>query len=121
MNHEASGTNAKTWIRIIAGAAMMATPWAYKFTTLTGAATSAWVGGAVLLALGIAGLRMQNHVLSWLQGATGIWLAFAPWVLKFSNNALATQVHVIIGALMIGLALRELLKMRAGRADALAS
>ena len=118
---EASGSNAKLWVRLVAGAGLLIAPWGYKFMNLSGAATSAWVAGAVLIALGIAGFRSQHYGLTWLQGATGIWLAFAPWVLKFANNALATQVHVIVGALMLGMAIRELLKQRAPRQNAMAS
>jgi hypothetical protein len=109
MNTEAtpSGSSVRHWIRLVVGAAMFYSPWLYKFTGMTGASTSAWVAGAALMALGAAGFRFTHPAMAWGQLAIGAWLLFAPWIIKFSGHALATQAHVICGALMLGMAVRS--------------
>ncbi len=109
-----SGSNTQIWIRLAVGAALLLTPWLYKFNHLNGPTTSAWVAGAVLIALAVAGLRVTHPAIMWVQTAVGVWLAFAPWTLKFTNQAMPTQIHVIVGALLVGMAARAFLRQRFG-------
>jgi hypothetical protein len=82
------------------------------------AAWNAWILGIAIGALALwAALRFAewHH---WANGALGVWLVIAPWILGFAAVAAALWNHVIVGLLVVALAAWELWVVRQQHARA---
>jgi SPW repeat len=63
--------------------------------------------GVAIIGLAIAAIYAHLDLEEWLNLALGLWLIVSPWVLHF-DSGVARDVHVVIGALVAGLAALEL-------------
>ncbi len=93
---------------IVAGLALVLSPWVLGFSGEASAAWNAWLVGAVVaLIAGIAVIAFREYE-EWANLALGLWAIAAPWILKFSDLGAATIAHLVIGALVAALAAASL-------------
>ncbi|ARQ14485.1 SPW repeat-containing protein (plasmid) [Rhizobium etli] len=91
-------------VNIVAGLALLISPWLLGFTGETYAAWNAWIAGAAIALIAAAALYAFYEAEEWLNLVLGIWAFVAPWVLGFSAIAAAMWAHVIVGIVVAVLA-----------------
>lgn len=89
---------------IVAGLALLLSPWYLGYVGEPYATWNAWIVGASVALIAIAALFAFHRVEEWANVAVGLWAVIAPWVLGFSAVASATWVHVIAGLVVAILA-----------------
>ncbi|WP_332302830.1 SPW repeat protein [Rhizobium sp. GR12] len=91
-------------VNIVAGLALLLSPWLLGFATETYAAWNAWIVGAALAVIAAVALYAFYEAEEWVNLVAGIWTVAAPWVLGFSAMTAAMWVHVVAGIVVAVLA-----------------
>jgi SPW repeat len=81
--------------QLICGVLLFISPWALGFSGDLMAARTAWVGGVVILLMGIAEWE------EWLALIVGALVIIAPWVLGFAPIHAAMWSCVVLGAIVV--------------------
>jgi hypothetical protein len=92
-------------VNALLGAWVILSPWALGFQDISMAMWSAVVVGAALIAAALGAIFVPRAWEEWTEGALGLWLVIAPWVLGFSTHYQATMNTVVAGVVVMALAL----------------
>ena len=84
-------------------------PWALHFDLQPNATRTAVITGFLLILVEAVTLSVFRAWQEWVNVAFGVWLIAAPWILGLTGAAV-TADFVIVGALVLALALYELLQ-----------
>lgn len=108
------------WVNFFVGGWLFVAPWVLGYDHLRAAAWNSWIFGIVVLAVSAAALILFAVWEEWLNVIIGVWLLISPWVMAFASadNAPALWNHVVVGLVVGGLALWDVLAH--GRQDRLA-
>jgi len=88
-------------VNILAGLALVLSPWVLGFTTDMAAAWNAWIVGAAVALAALWALVSFHWAEKWVSGALGLWAVVAPWALGFSELTLAAGTHVVLGLVVV--------------------
>ena len=91
-------------VNMIAGIALLLSPWYLAFVAESTAAWSAWIAGAVITLLAVGAVVAFHAYEEWANLVIGAWTVIAPWVLGFAAVSSALWIHVIVGAVVAVLA-----------------
>jgi hypothetical protein len=91
-------------VNMIAGIALLLSPWYLAFAAESTAAWSAWVAGAVITLLAVGAVIAFHAYEEWANLVIGAWTVIAPWVLGSAAVSSALWIHVIVGAVVAVLA-----------------
>ncbi|ESY79122.1 hypothetical protein X740_18780 [Mesorhizobium sp. LNHC221B00] len=91
-------------VNLIAGIALVLSPWYLGFAAETYAAWNAWIAGAVIALIAVGALVAFHAYEEWANLAVGLWTLVSPWALGFSGLAAAMWAHVIVGIIVAALA-----------------
>ncbi|MER9328511.1 SPW repeat protein [Mesorhizobium sp. M0488] len=91
-------------VNVVAGIALVLSPWYLGFTTETYAAWNAWIAGAVIALIAVGALVASHAYEEWANLVVGLWTLVSPWALGFSGLAAAMWAHVIVGVIVAALA-----------------
>lgn len=100
-------TNERTAINAliaIAAVLLFGSPWLFGFAGETAASWNAWIAGALLLALSVAAMRVEQTWHEWVSLAVALWVILSPWLLGFAATASALWLHVAAGSAVVILA-----------------
>ena len=93
------------WITGIAGLWEILAPFILGYSSVTGGLVDALILGSILLILGLWTALAKSagvvRTLSWIDGALGLWLILAPFLVSYSSSAAATANDIIIGAIVL--------------------
>lgn len=92
-------------LNLIAGLWMATSPWVLAYASDSYATLNAVILGAVIAAIALAELFKATPWEEWASVALGAWLVISPWVLGFSDMAMAMWNALAVGVLVAGLAL----------------
>lgn len=95
-------------VNIVAGLALLLSPWYLGYATETYAAWNAWIVGAAVMLIAVVALLAFHQVEEWANAGLGLWAAIAPWMLGFPAVASAMWAHVIAGLVVAILAVISL-------------
>jgi hypothetical protein len=103
-----------TWVSLLLGAWVMASPWIWGYDDVDGAVTTDVVTGAVVVALTIAGIAIPP--LNALTVLAGLWLVLAPWLVGYGSeggpvglsDALAGVVIAALGVASLAAAAKRI-------------
>ena len=84
-------------VNIIAGVALVLSPWFLGYAAEAPAAWHAWIAGAVVVLIAAGALLAFHAYEEWANLVVGLWTVAAPWVIGFS--AVATGPSVTFTAL----------------------
>jgi hypothetical protein len=87
-------------INIVAGLALVLSPWFLGYTAETNAAWNAWLTGGAIVLIAVGALVAFYEAEEWANLVLGFWTILAPWALGFSGLGPAMNVHVIVGAVV---------------------
>ncbi|MBB3353815.1 hypothetical protein CO660_17835 [Rhizobium sp. L9] len=87
-------------VNIVAGLALLISPWLLGFAAESGAAWNAWIVGAAIALIAAAALYAFYEVEEWVNLVLGVWAVVAPWVLGFAAVTAAMWVHLIVGVVV---------------------
>src|SRR5204862_7810917 len=73
-----------SWLSLLLGAWVAASPWIWGYDDVDGAVTSDLVTGAVVMALTVAGIVLPG--LNALNVLAGMWLVIAPWLVGYGSE-----------------------------------
>jgi hypothetical protein len=102
------GRNIQDIVTLVAGALLLASPWALGYLGDAHAAYAAWVGGAVVVVISIAALIRFAEWMEWLALVVGAALILAPWYLGFVAVPHAVAAQVVIGSVVVAASISEL-------------
>ncbi|MER8637764.1 SPW repeat protein [Mesorhizobium sp. M1088] len=91
-------------LNVIAGIALVLSPWFLGFAAEPHAAWNAWIAGAVIALIAVGALVAFHAYEEWANLVVGLWTLISPWVLGFSALAAAMWAHVIVGVIVAALA-----------------
>lgn len=91
-------------VNIIAGIALVVSPWFLGYAAKATAAWHAWTVGVVIALIAAVALFAFHAYEEWANLAVGLWTVAAPWVIGFAGVAAALWAHVIVGAVVAVLA-----------------
>lgn len=91
-------------VNIIAGVALVLSPWFLGYAAESAAAWHAWIAGAAVALIAAGALFAFNVYEEWANLVVGLWTVAAPWVIGFSAVAAAMWAHVIVGVIVAALA-----------------
>lgn len=91
-------------VNILAGLALVLSPWVLGFTTDMAAAWNAWIVGAAVALAALWALVSFHWAEKWVSGALGLWAVVAPWALGFEAVRAAAGAHVVLGLVVLILA-----------------
>ncbi len=101
----------RLWIRhwqdvvnALMGLALAVSPWLLGYSGQSMAMSSAVVVGLALAAVSVGAVVMPSAWEEWTEGALGLGLVAAPWVLGFTFHEAATFAHMAIGLVVLALA-----------------
>ncbi|TIM34658.1 MAG: hypothetical protein E5Y61_10990 [Mesorhizobium sp.] len=89
---------------VIAGIALVTSPWYLGYAAETYAAWNAWIAGAAIALMAVGALVAFHAYGEWANLVVGLWTLVSPWALGFSGLAAAMWVHVIVGIVVAALA-----------------
>jgi SPW repeat len=93
------------WASVVLGVLLFLAPFAFGATDTPPAAWTGYVGGALLVIVGLVDLSSpSNHVGEWLAGILGVLIFISPWVLGFSAMTQMAWSAWVVGALSVLLA-----------------
>jgi hypothetical protein len=93
------------WAIVVLGVILFLTPFAFRATSMMAAAWAAYVGGVLLVILGVLDLSdPTNPAGEWATGVLGVLIFVSPWALGFSELTQMGWSAWIIGALSVVLA-----------------
>jgi hypothetical protein len=101
------------WASMAIGALILVSPWATQtgdlgYVTLNAVAVGCLVVMAAWLEIAWLEFMIPQIWEEWVELALGLWLVVSPWVFGYSQLAVPTLVHIILGSLVAFLALLEL-------------
>jgi hypothetical protein len=105
-------TSLINFILFLSGVWLIASPFLLSYSSLEVARNNDVYVGLVVSFLSLVGLfwqRSTSSSLAWLLGIAGLWEISAPFVLVYSNNPTALANGVIVGMLVVGLSLWQVL------------
>lgn len=91
-------------VNVIAGIALVLSPWYLGFAAESHAAWNAWIAGAVIALIAVGALVAFHAYEEWANLVVGLWTLISPWALGFSALAAAMWAHVIVGVIVAALA-----------------
>lgn len=91
-------------VNIIAGVALVLSPWFLGYSVEASAAWHAWIAGAAVALIAAGALFAFHAYQEWANLVVGLWTIAAPWVIGFSAVAAALWAHVIVGVIVAALA-----------------
>ena len=91
-------------VNIIAGIALVVSPWFLGYAAVATAAWHAWTVGVVIALIAAVALFAFHAYEEWANLAVGLWTVAAPWVIGFAGVTAALWAHVIVGAVVAVLA-----------------
>ncbi|MGE3361948.1 MAG: SPW repeat protein [Rhizobiaceae bacterium] len=92
---------AQDWINLVLAIFLFLSPWLVGFAAEVNPAWNAWLMGAAMGIISLAALYAFAEWEEWVNGALGLWLIVAPWILGFTASMNAMWTHVAIGALVV--------------------
>src|ERR1700730_16351316 len=93
------------WASVVAGVVLFITPFVFSATAMAGAAWTAFIGGALLVIIGLWNLaRPLERAGERIEGLIGVLLIVSPWVLGFTAVSAMAWSAWIIGIVAIVLA-----------------
>lgn len=93
------------WASLVLGVLLFITPFVFNGMSIPGAQWAAWVGGVLLVIIGLWDLaRPDNQVGEWLSGLVGVLIFISPWVLGFTVLTQMAWSAWIVGVLAVILA-----------------
>jgi uncharacterized membrane protein len=93
------------WAEVVLGVILFITPFVFGAITNQMAAWTAYVGGVLLVIVGLVDLaRPENPAGEWAAGVIGVLIFISPWVLGFSGLTPMAWSAWIIGVLSVALA-----------------
>ncbi|TVR11672.1 MAG: hypothetical protein EA385_00910 [Salinarimonadaceae bacterium] len=95
-------------VNIIAGIALVLSPWFLAYATAATPAWHAWIAGAVIALVAAVALFGFQTYKDWAYLAVGLWTVAAPWVIGFAGVAAAMWAHLILGAVVAVMAAASL-------------
>lgn len=81
--------------------------WVLGFTAETAAAWTAWGTGIVIAVLAGAAIVQFAGREAWAVLVLGLWLVVAPWIVGFTNVAVARWTHIVLGLIAAAVAAWE--------------
>ena len=94
-------------INVALGVFLFLSPWIFGFTSGMAKHTS-WMAGAAIAIVGIFAIVEFFESEEWINLVLGLWVAVCAWIVGFSAETTAMQVHLIIGISVAALAAIEL-------------
>lgn len=91
-------------VNIVAGIALVLSPWLLGYAAEVSAVWHASIAGIVIVLLAAGALLAFNKYEEWAALAVGLWTVAAPWVVGFAGLATAMWTHVIVGIVVAALA-----------------
>jgi uncharacterized membrane protein len=92
------------WANVVLGVVLFITPFIFGATGNTAAAWTAYVGGVLLVIVGLFDLGYpDNQAGEWAEGVVGVLVFISPWVLGFSAMTMMAWSAWIIGVLSVAL------------------
>ncbi|HZT18961.1 MAG TPA: SPW repeat protein [Dongiaceae bacterium] len=88
------------WINAVLGILLFISPWVLRYNAEPAASWTAWISGALIVALAAAALRAFAEWEEWLNLLLGLWVFLAPWLLGFTAVGAALWAHVALGLLV---------------------
>jgi hypothetical protein len=82
---------------IVAGLALVLSPWLLGYAADAYAVWHACIAGIVIVLLAAGALLAFRQYEEWANLAVGLWTLAAPWLLGFSAVTAAMWTHVIVG------------------------
>ena len=104
-------TQWQDWISWILGIWLCISPWALGFSGDAASTQNAVVVGFLLILTQVVTLSVFEPWEEWLNVVLGAWLVVCPWVFG-ATAALARANFVIVGAVVLLLAIYEMLQVR---------
>ena len=93
------------WANVVLGVILFITPFVFGATGSTTAAWTAYIGGVLLVIVGLFNLaNPSNQAGEWTEGVLGVLVFISPWVLGFSGFTMLAYSAWIIGVLTVVLA-----------------
>jgi len=93
---------------LIAGLALIISPWLFGFADMQTAAWTAWITGLLIAAVALGALVAYRQWEEWVNVVLGLWAVVSPWLLGFASDGNAMLTHVVLGLLVAVLAAFEL-------------
>ena len=104
--------NPQDIINLICGALLFISPWITGFAAEGRAASTAWVGGIVIVVMAGAALLQFAEWEEWVALVVGVLVVIAPWVLGFATIHSAAVVCVVLGIIVALSSIWELWTVR---------
>ena len=93
------------WVSVVLGVLLFITPFVFGATAITPAAWAAYIGGVLLVIVGIWSLSSpKNQSLEWAEVLVGVLVFIAPFVLGFASLSTMAWSAWIAGVLAVVLA-----------------
>jgi hypothetical protein len=90
------------WANVVLGVILFITPFVFGATGNTLAAFTAYVGGALLVIIGLFDLaNPESQAGEWVEGVVGVLVFISPWVLGFSSLTMMAWSAWIIGVVSV--------------------
>jgi uncharacterized membrane protein len=90
------------WANVVLGVILFITPFIFAATANTAAAYTAYVGGVLLVIVGLFDLaNPENQTSQWIEGIVGVLVFISPWVLGFSALTAMAYSAWVIGVLSV--------------------
>ena len=99
-------------INLICGALLFISPWIAGFAAQGRAASTAWVGGVVIVVMAGAALLQFAEWEEWVALVVGVLMVIAPWALGFAAVQSAAIVCVVLGIIVALSSIWELWTVR---------
>lgn len=101
------------WVGLILGILLFLSPWIIGFSTMSAAASSAWVIGVVTFVLfAVALFQPEQQWEEWINLVLAVLLLIAPYAMGFVYVVGAAYTHWILGILIGADAIWALVDMR---------
>ncbi len=93
------------WANVVLGVLLFISPFVFGAMGVQAAAWTAWVGGVLLVIVGLYDLSSPDQKTGqWIEGIIGVLLFISPWVLGFSALMPMAWTAWVIGVLSVVLA-----------------
>jgi len=96
------------WASMGLGLLIVISPWLTERPPTEAALLNTMIVGLLVLCIGALELAFLRRWEEWIELALGVWLVISPWLFGYSQLALITSAHVVLGALVAAIAALEL-------------